>query len=60
MKKELTRVEKLKQELKIAMSIEKRNKTFNKLSKAWKRVAIAKDVIIALKAKNILLNLEII
>lgn len=52
MKKELTRVEKLKQELKIAMSIEKRNKAFNKLSKPEKRVAIAKDVIIALKAKK--------
>ncbi len=52
MKKELTRVEKLKQELKLAMNIEKRNKDFKKLSKAEKRVAIAKDVIAALKAKK--------
>lgn len=54
MKKELklTRVEKLKQELKLAMNIEKRNKAFNKLSKPEKRVAIAKDVIAALKAKK--------
>lgn len=50
--KKLTKVEKLKQELKLAMNIEKRNKDFKKLSKAGKRVAIVKDVIDSLKAKK--------
>ena len=50
--KKLSRVEQLKAELKIATKIEKTNKVFNSLSKAEKRVFIAKDVLESLKSNR--------
>lgn len=52
--KKLSRVEKLKAELKIAVQIEKTNKIFKSLSKAEKRMFIAKDVIDSIKAKKLI------
>lgn len=48
--KELSRVEKLKLELKEALRIEKANKKFDALSPKEKRISIAKDVILSVNA----------